>query len=374
MSVASLSPENKKHLEKMLLREKYNNLPPIGKTLALDSDPKGYANVLGIDWYALRGLDRLIAASIDGVSLYPLSPIETLVAYSNRPTLHDFELPDHFPEIRRDQWRDAYRIGHLHRSEQARALPDAQRLALYQWGAWTKRLGEGIDKDSGIDIKAWDVAPEFVRTNPLMQQIVALRTPVVLQECIRRNPRHHWDSTAIALSLLQTGISHQVPWYTLINNDAFSQLMSVNTGKQIVLGLTKPHLYQFPTDKLQTLLDTNPALFIHGLLHNRTLRESAIAKEWCVPMLEASFKRVLDNSVYAKSHLFYPQDFSEEQGLRFEALLQRFAPEYTRLLPVYQSLHAGDIAYTKWAKGCAKSLLEASNDAVVLPDLDGPVP
>lgn len=369
---SSMSPETRRVYQNAMQREVYESLPSIGKTLALDKDAKLHANFLGADWYGLKGLDRLIAVAVGGVSMYPFDALETLVVYTNKYPQHDYEFKTHFPSIRAERWRDAHFIGGLHRSALAKELPENQQLALYQWAAWNCRLGAGNDKDTGADIKVWDAAPEFVRANTLMQQIIALRSPVVLQECVRRNPSHDWDTYAIGLSLMQTGLSHQVPWYTLLDNDIFAQLMQPSLGKHTVQGLHKPHLYQFPEDKLPTLLSVHPALFIHGVLHNRALRESPMAVQWFVPMLEAAFTKVLDNASYAND-LTQPRTVSTEQAGRFDKMLERFAPQYMQLLPVYESLHSADVAYTKWAKGCARALLDQSL-AVELPDLSEPTP
>lgn len=345
--------------------------PAIGKTLALDKDAKLHANFLGADWYGLKGLDRLIAVTVGGVSMYPFNALETLITYASKYPHQDHELRTHFPSIRTERWRDAHFTGGLHRSSVMGELPENQQLALYQWAAWNSRLGAGQDKDTGADIKVWDAAPEFVRANSLMQQIIALRSPVVLQECVRRNPKLAWDTHAIALSLMQTGLSHQMPWYTVLDNSTFAQLMQPCPGHR-VLGLHKPHLYQFPEDKLPTLQDVHPALFIHGVLHNRTLRESPIAAQWFVPMLEASFKKALVNSSYVND-LITPRSVSAEQAARFDQMLERFAPHYAQLLHVYQSLHPADVVHTKWAKGCARALLDQGL-AMELPDLNEPMP
>lgn len=363
-----LSPKNRRSLQLEMQRETYALMTPIDKTLALARNPRLYSEVLGADWYALTGVDRLYAVSITATSLYPLNPVETLVACAVEPQQHVDALQMHFPDIQPDQWKAALAIGGLHHNADSHKLPENQQLALYQWAAWNTTLGVGLHPDTGANIEAWEAAPECVRMDPMMQQIVAIKCPVVLQECIRRSPKKVWNSRAIGLSLKQTSISPQVPWYTLMDNATFEMLMVDSLKEHLVLGRSEPHLYDFPLDKLPTLRNVHPALFLHGVLHNKTLRESSVAKEWFVPMLEAVFLKTLDNSAYIRD-LLAPQDLGAAMSHRFDVVLEQFAPQYMLLLPAYQSVHLCDVAYTRWAKACAQAV-QNPQETFLLPELD----
>ena len=368
---SEFSSEDIRTIQGALLRDKFAHLPPIGRTLALYKDPQGHCDALGPKWHAFKGLDRLIAVSLSGSAMQPLDALETLIASANEPALFNDVRRLYLPNVSGDYWSVMDAFGGLHRSALVRDFSFEQQLALYQWAAWSLRLGSspGRDHDAGADIKVWDNAPTFVRTDALMQQIIALKSPVLLQECIARSLNDFWDPYAVALCLQRTGLSKQLPWYTIVDNEMFGQLVSPHVEHPLILGRSDAHLYQFPEDKLPTLQAINPALFIHGVLHNHALRKTS-AKKWFVPMLESAFTKTLNNASYV-NYLLSPLEESTALAQRFDSMFAMFAPDYTRLLPIYQSLHSGDTAYREWARGCARSIIEQS-DRVALPDLNEP--
>lgn len=356
-----------------LQKDAFNAMSAFNKTLALARDARTYCDALGAEKYAFTGIDRLCTVPILAFSLSPLSTIETLVANAAQPFSKPDSLLTHFPQISAREWAASALTGGLHYSQSAqhRLLPN-QLLALYQWAAWKKTLGSAMLPISNPDINAWLAAPEFVQNDSILQHIIALKSPVVLQECVARSPNTEWDKRAIALSLKYTGLSTHIPWYELLDDASFAMLLEPDRENHPVLGKHMPHLYQFPVDKLPVLRDVHPALFIHGVLHNRKLRESLAATQWFVPMLEASFIKVLNSPLYI-NEVIKPRDTSAEQANRFDNVLEQFAPNYNRLLQVYQGLHESDAAYTHWAQGCARAMMN-SEQSIFLPDLEDTEP
>ena len=344
--------------------------------MLLSKDGKRYFQVLGADWYALAGIERLCAVSAAPTPLYPLSPLEKLIAHMPcvHQSYHKHELLDAFPLLREQDLLAAHTAGGFHTLSVFQQGTDRDRLAMYQWSAWNKSLsgllGPNTPVDIGRDIRIWDAAPAYVRLDPLMQQIVGLQRPILLQECMRREPLKHWDSRAVAISLKRTGIPAHLPWYRWMNSDTFGLLMQTGPGTtdHPVLHRTSTHLYQFPEEKLSVLMATNPALLVHGMVHNRLLRESATAKTWFLPMLEASFKKVQEDARYC-GILLSVREQGPKEAAQFDALVHALAPEYARLISVHQSLHSGDAAYHHWARTCAQGL-EQSIESVELPQLE----
>ena len=355
------------------LYEAFKKMSPLARTLELARNARTYCDALGAEKYFFTGIDRLCTVPVLTFSLSPLNTIETLIANAEQPFNQPDSLLTHFPQISAREWAASFGTGGLRYTSifQQPLLPN-QLLALYQFAAWKKTLGTWGRPDASAAINAWIAAPFFVQNDSMMQHIMALKCPVVMQECIQRSPQTAWDTHAIALSLKHTDLSMQMPWYQLLDDASFTILLTPDGGNHPVLGKHLPHLYQFPVEKLSVLQGVNPALFIHGVSHNRNLRESPMAVQWFVPMLEASFKKVLNNPVYMYDFL-KPRNASIEQANRFDAVLEQFAPSYTRLLLAYQALHEGDAAYTHWAQGCARALM-SPEQSINLPDLDDASP
>lgn len=371
-----MSAEDRAALANAILRQEFNNNDPLSRLMLLSKDGNRYFQVLGADWYAFTGIERLCAVSTSPIPLYPLNPLEKLIAHMPQvhESYHRHEILDAFTTFRENDLRAAHAAGGFHGLSVFQQCTDNDRLAMYQWSAWNKSLSgparATVPTDIGRDIRVWDAAPAYVRLDPLMQQIVGLQRPILLQECMRREPLKHWDSRAIAISLKRTGIPAHLPWYKWMNNDAFGLLMQTgpSTTDHPVLHRTSTHLYQFPEEKLGTLLTTNPALFVHGVVHSRLLRESSTAKAWFLPMLEASFKKVQEDARYS-STLLSVRDSGPKEAAQFDAVVQALAPGYARLISVHQSLHNKDAAYYHWAQTCAQSLVP-SIEPVELPPLE----
>ncbi len=374
-----MSAEDRAALANAILGQEFKGNDPLSQLMLLSKDGKRYFQVLGADWYAFTGVERLCAVSASPIPLYPLSPLEKLIAHmpSVHESYHRHELLDEFTMLQENDLRAAQAAGGFHGLSVFQQCSDKVRLAMYQWSAWNKSLSglasPTAPTDIGRDIRVWDAAPAYVRLDPLMQQIVGLQRPILLQECMRREPLKQWDFCAVAISLKRTGIPAHLPWYRWMNNDAFGLLMQTGPGTtdHPVLHRTSTHLYQFPEEKLGTLLTTNPALFVHGVVHSRLLRESSAAKAWFLPMLEASFKKVQDDAWYS-STLLSVRESGPKEAAQFDAVVQALAPEYARLISVHQSLHSGDAAYHHWAQTCAQGLVP-SIESVELPPLE-PLP
>ena len=375
---SSLSAEERAALASAMLRQEFNDNDPLSQLMLLSKDGKRYFQVLGADWYAFTGVERLCAVMASPIPLYPLSPLEKLIAHmpSVHESYHKHELLDEFTTLREQDLRAAQVAGGFHALPVFQQCSENERLAMYQWSAWNKSLSPAFGTegcvDIGRDIRVWDAAPAYVRHDALMQQIVGLQRPVMLQECVRRAPQKDWNARAVAISLKRTGIPPHLAWYRWMSNETFGFLMQAGPGTtdHTVLHRQTTHLYQFPEDKLNTLLAVNPALFVHGVVHSRQLRESIVAGKWFLPMLEASFKKVQEDPRYCDT-LLSVRAAGTKEAAQFDAALNALAPEYARLIPMHQSLHSADAAYHHWARACGQALAQPVH-SVELPELQEP--
>ena len=191
---SSLSAEERAALASAMLRQEFNDNDPLSQLMLLSKDGERYFQVLGADWYAFTGVERLCAVMASPIPLYPLSPLEKLIAHmpSVHESYHKHELLDEFTTLREQDLRAAQVAGGFHALPVFQQCSENERLAMYQWSAWNKSLSPAFGTegcvDIGRDIRVWDAAPAYVRHDPLMQQIVGLQRPVMLQECVRRAP------------------------------------------------------------------------------------------------------------------------------------------------------------------------------------------
>lgn len=366
---SDLSSEERDSHANALLREVFYAMPALDQTLALSDDPKHYEAALGEDFQTFTGLNRLSTLRILRI-LEPLDdPLETLIACNHKATRAGNAIKAHFPHFDKDTWISKPTLFGA-RQPGFELLNTHQQLATYQLAAWNTSAVvwnlTNLLKPSWK--KHWDAVPAFIQEDPTFQQILALRCPGMFQEVLKSQPDLTWNPYACALSFKALGLPPDVSWCKLLDNDTFAQLMDHRAVHHPLHQRHDHYVYGFTPDKLPTLLDVHPGLFVQGAMRSAHLRDSAMAQRWFTPMLEAMFKKCMDVPTYA-STLITTMNEVYDGHAQLLSTLEQLAPDYARTLHVHNTLLPPHESYAAWLNSNA-SMLRTSVPSYPLPEME----
>lgn len=293
----------------------------------------------GIARYASEELERYA----------PLTPLEALIgsvdAKPERKAALFAKIEMHHPQLNdtylenciSNQWR-------LGQDTYWKTLPDEAQLLMARYAAVTlnvlrpKRSG---DFSTCAVYNVLDASPAFIQKDVMLQRIVACNNPSLFSMLM--DSKHPVDPQAVAIGFLH-GRSVDRAWYDRMDNDAFASLIvhdKTLACYEDMLSRVQDRnvsLHRYPWEKLPIVFEHNPARFIASMVMNKDVANAhSHAKQWFVPMLAATARRVACDPSYASS--FAMIALSRQGRKNLNGILERHDPEAYASLELLRQLH-----------------------------------
>lgn len=346
----------------------YDALLPVQQAVHMTTQFGDFMFVLGQDRVdALQGISRLSAVSRAPHLLQPQNALEVLLMGFRKPWRLIEELKPYAPELVEEDWTRIAKTDWMIPNEPKLAVlsPPAQ-LLLYRVGAWRNSyvfVGRPVEEKLAV----WDTIPEAVRRDPLMQQIVAIKSPDLFEALIDRDPAWSWDVTAQALFLQNSAIP-SARWIQRVPDDVVRMVFAYNKHNTKINALDMDLLH-FSDAQLPLLEELNPALFIQGLIMDRDRREEPQASLWFDRMWNSVLKKTAQDPGYA--NLLINQRTMVHDGVHVERVFKLFNPEAIETIGVSLALEDDTmLAWRNWL--LARANASVADHSITLPDLDTP--
>lgn len=348
----------------------YESLLPVQKAVHMSVQFGSFMFVLGDERLnALEGVERLAAVSRAPHLFEPQNALESLIMGFKKPWRLVDVLKPYEPELGPDDWtRIAANDWMLPSDPKLPSLSPAAQLLLYRVGAWRDHfvfVGRPIEEK----LVVWDSIPEAVRRDPLMQQIVALKSSDLFEVLVARDPNWGWDSFAHALFLQKSG-PPSAKWIQRLPEEIVRMVFPYNKHNNQINAMNA-ELLHFADSQLPLIQELNPALFIQGLIFDRDRREEPQAALWFDRMWAGVLKKTAKDPSYAA--LIISKKSMVDDGLHVEKVFNMFAPDAVSTIGISLALEDSPaLAWTHWL--VAQANASQADYAMALPDLDAPGP
>ena len=319
----------------------------------------------------------------------PLTPLEWMAVSQNSnldlvnisheiSAIHTELGPEHIRHMLGPQWS-------LNKDPFFDKVTPQTQLLMYRWAMLSRRCvqrNRGWKTPVGEVLKFIETLPEYLRTDSFAQHITAAGNPSLFAGMLESS-KVALDSDAVAIGFCSDSHVVRRDWHSYMSISTFEQLICYES-REFSKGnprlyvedvyLKDPKLLMFTPEQLPSVLEHNPALYLHNVVLNNDIRNSENqVNTWFKPMLYQSLGRCVKDAGYADQIL---ASLKSPRGPKwFERTFLKYAPEEFEFLKVCESLYAGERVskydiYKHWLNGLVDKL--EHNTTLPLPEHIGP--